>query len=158
MATDLTKLVSKSIGGVLYQTSEGSPDHISLKGSKYTDLNTGKTYANLDGISSWSSTQGITLSFSTLRTAIAGESSGTWQVRSLGAPCINKVVTVSINSNGNNQTGGARGIGTGVENKFLLNNNSATDIVVQADSNGDIEIFGDNSGLTFFLTGAFMLS
>lgn len=51
MAT--TNLISKSLGDVLTQSGGGSPDHISPKGSLYTDTVSGLLYQNLDGSTSW---------------------------------------------------------------------------------------------------------
>ena len=57
MAT--TNLISKSLGGVLQESGEGSPNHISPLGSTYVDRNTAVLYVNTDGGSSWSDTNKI---------------------------------------------------------------------------------------------------
>jgi hypothetical protein len=57
MAT--TNLISKSLGDILTESGNGSPDHVSPKGSIYTDKNSAKIYQNIDGGTTW-------LSFSTV--------------------------------------------------------------------------------------------
>jgi len=51
MAT--TNLISKSLGDILTESGNGSPDHVSPKGSLYTDKDTGKLYQNKDGNTLW---------------------------------------------------------------------------------------------------------
>lgn len=51
MAT--TNLISKSLGDILTESGNGTPDHISPKGSLYTDIDTGKIYQNKEGNGSW---------------------------------------------------------------------------------------------------------
>ena len=51
MAT--SNLISKSLGGVLQETGNGSPNHVSPRGSTYTDQSTGIIYINIDGSTSW---------------------------------------------------------------------------------------------------------
>jgi len=51
MAT--TNLISKSLGDILTESGNGTPNHISPKGSLYTDKDTGKIYKNKDGSSNW---------------------------------------------------------------------------------------------------------
>lgn len=53
MAT--TNLVSKTLGGILQQTGNGTPDHTSPIGSQYTDQDTGSFYINTDGATAWGS-------------------------------------------------------------------------------------------------------
>lgn len=51
MAT--TNLISKSLGDILTESGNGSPDHTSPKGSLYSDKDSGVIYQNLDGSTSW---------------------------------------------------------------------------------------------------------
>ena len=51
MAT--TNLISKSLGDVLTESGNGTPNHVSPKGSLYTDKDTGKLYQNKDGNTFW---------------------------------------------------------------------------------------------------------
>jgi hypothetical protein len=51
MAT--TNLQSISLGDVLLQSGTGSPDHVSVEGSIYTDDSTGTVWTNQDSISGW---------------------------------------------------------------------------------------------------------
>jgi len=51
MAT--TNLISKSLGDILTESGNGSPDHVSPKGSLYTDKDTAKIYQNKDGSNNW---------------------------------------------------------------------------------------------------------
>lgn len=51
MAT--TNLNTKTIGDVNLQSGNGSPDHVALKGSLYTDIDTSTLYQNVDGNTSW---------------------------------------------------------------------------------------------------------
>ena len=57
MAT--SNLITKSLGGVLQESGEGSPDHISPLGSTYVDRNTAVLYVNTDGGYSWADTNKI---------------------------------------------------------------------------------------------------
>lgn len=52
-------LISKSLGGILQESGEGSPDHTSPLGSTYVDRNTAVLYVNTDGGSSWIDTNKI---------------------------------------------------------------------------------------------------
>ena len=47
MAT--TNLNSKSLGDILLESGNGSPDHTSPSGSLYSYTDTGKVYRNIDG-------------------------------------------------------------------------------------------------------------
>ena len=51
MAT--SNLITKSLGGILQESGNGSPDHISPLGSTYVDQTTGVLYYNINGGSSW---------------------------------------------------------------------------------------------------------
>lgn len=51
MAT--SNLISKSIGDVLTESGNGTPDHTSPKGSLYVDQNTGVLYQNQNGAIAW---------------------------------------------------------------------------------------------------------
>lgn len=51
MAT--TNLITKSLGDILTESGNGSPDHVSPKGSLYTDKDTAKIYQNKDGTNNW---------------------------------------------------------------------------------------------------------
>jgi hypothetical protein len=51
MAT--TNLISKSLGDILTESGNGEPNHISPKGSLYTDKDVPKTYQNIDGGTIW---------------------------------------------------------------------------------------------------------
>jgi len=51
MAT--TNLISKSLGGVLLESGNGSPDHTSPRGSIYVDVDSASAYQNLDGATNW---------------------------------------------------------------------------------------------------------
>ena len=53
MAT--SNLISKSLGDILTESGTGTPDHISPKGSLYTDTSTGVLYQNVDGSTNWES-------------------------------------------------------------------------------------------------------
>lgn len=57
MAT--TNLISKSLGDVLTESGNGTPNHISPKGSLYVDKDSGNLYQNIDGATTW-------ISFSTV--------------------------------------------------------------------------------------------
>lgn len=51
MAT--SNLISKSLGNVLTESGNGTPNHNSNKGSLYVDQNTGILYTNIDGDGTW---------------------------------------------------------------------------------------------------------
>lgn len=51
MAT--SNLISKSLGDILTESGNGTPSHISPKGSMYVDLNTAIIYVNIDGLTNW---------------------------------------------------------------------------------------------------------
>ena len=51
MAT--SNLISKSLGDVLTESGNGTPDHTSPKGSTYVDQDTGVLYSNIDGHGTW---------------------------------------------------------------------------------------------------------
>jgi hypothetical protein len=51
MAT--SNLISKSLGGILQESGNGSPDHISPLGSTYVDQTNGILYYNINGGNSW---------------------------------------------------------------------------------------------------------
>lgn len=51
MAT--TNLISKSLGDVLTESGNGTPDHTSPLGSLYTDKDTGYVWRNVDGTTTW---------------------------------------------------------------------------------------------------------
>lgn len=51
MAT--TNLISKSLGDVLSETGNGTPNHFSPKGSTYIDQDTAIIYVNTDGDGTW---------------------------------------------------------------------------------------------------------
>ena len=57
MAT--TNLISKSLGDILLESGNGSPDHISPKGSLYVDKDTAKVYQNIDNSNTWQSYQTV---------------------------------------------------------------------------------------------------
>jgi len=52
MAT--TNLLSQSLGDILVETGNGTPNHTSPSGAVYTDQDTGFQYLNLDGSTTWS--------------------------------------------------------------------------------------------------------
>lgn len=51
MAT--SNLISKSLGSVLTQSGNGSPNHTAVKGTIYVDQNTSILYVNVDNSTSW---------------------------------------------------------------------------------------------------------
>jgi len=51
MAT--TNLTSKSLGDILLQSGNGTPNHTSTRGSIYVDQDTGISYQNKDGVVNW---------------------------------------------------------------------------------------------------------
>ena len=51
MAT--TNLISKSLGDILTESGNGTPDHVSPKGSLYTNKDSGYLYQNRDGNTQW---------------------------------------------------------------------------------------------------------
>lgn len=51
MAT--TNLISKTLGCVLTESGNGTPDHTSPLGSIYSDKDTGRVYTNIDGGTLW---------------------------------------------------------------------------------------------------------
>ncbi len=51
MAT--TNLISQSMGDILVETGNGTPDHTSPRGSTYVDQDTGIIYTNTDGAVNW---------------------------------------------------------------------------------------------------------
>lgn len=61
MAT--TNLNSKSIGDVLAQSGNGTPDHTAPKGSIYSNLDTGSVHTNLTGSNVWSVMVGVVYGF-----------------------------------------------------------------------------------------------
>ena len=48
-----SNIKSVSVGLILIQSGNGTPNHISTKGSIYIDLNTANEYINKDGVSTW---------------------------------------------------------------------------------------------------------
>jgi len=57
MAT--TNLISKSLGDILLESGNGTPNHTSPKGSLYVDQDTGKVYQNTNGSTSWQAYQTV---------------------------------------------------------------------------------------------------
>ena len=53
MAT--TNLISKSLGDILTESGNGTPNHVSPKGSLYTNQDTGTLHINNDGVTGWTS-------------------------------------------------------------------------------------------------------
>jgi hypothetical protein len=53
MAT--TNLISKSLGDILTESGNGTPDHTSPRGSLYVDIDSGRLYQNMDGSTLWTS-------------------------------------------------------------------------------------------------------
>ena len=51
MAT--TNLISKTLGCVLTESGNGTPDHTSPLGSLYSDKDTGSVWRNIDGSTQW---------------------------------------------------------------------------------------------------------
>jgi len=51
MAT--TNLAEKTLGGILWQTGNGTPNHTAPKAAHYVDLNGPATYVNQDGATAW---------------------------------------------------------------------------------------------------------
>jgi hypothetical protein len=51
MAT--TNLISKSLGDILTESGNGTPDHTSPAGSIYSDKDTGAVWRNLNGTTTW---------------------------------------------------------------------------------------------------------
>jgi len=51
MAT--SNLISKSLGDVLTESGNGTPNHTSPKGSTYVDQDTGILYSNINGTTTW---------------------------------------------------------------------------------------------------------
>ena len=79
MAT--SNLISKSLGGILQESGEGSPDHNSPLGSTYVDRNTAVLYVNTDGHSSWIDTNKISygnMYVTGNTTAVTGVTTNTW--------------------------------------------------------------------------------
>jgi len=73
MAT--TNLNSKSLGKIYVQSGNGVPNHISIKGTLYTDIDTGLLYSNINNSTSWVNVSlisygGVILSGNTTTTAI----------------------------------------------------------------------------------------
>jgi len=48
-----TNLISKSLGDVLLESGNGTPDHISPKGSLYVDQDSGVAYQNKNNATAW---------------------------------------------------------------------------------------------------------
>lgn len=48
-----SNLITKSLGSVLQESGNGSPNHVSPLGSTYVDISTAIKYINIDGGSSW---------------------------------------------------------------------------------------------------------
>ena len=57
MATQ--NLISKSLGDIVTESGNGTPDHTSPKGSLYSDKDTGVLYKNTNGATSWINFNGI---------------------------------------------------------------------------------------------------
>jgi hypothetical protein len=79
MAT--TNLITKSLGDVLTETGNGTPDHTSPKGSTYVDQNSGIKYINVNGGSSWQSINNVIYGKNTLTgntSVITSVVQGTW--------------------------------------------------------------------------------
>lgn len=79
MAT--TNLISKSLGGVLTESGNGIPNHISPKGSTYVDQDSGIKYINTNGVSQWRSINNVVYAKNTLTgntSEINGVSTGLW--------------------------------------------------------------------------------
>jgi hypothetical protein len=55
MAT--TKLLSKTVGDVTLQSGSGTPDHVALIGSLYSNTLTGNIWLNVDGSTGWEQLQ-----------------------------------------------------------------------------------------------------
>ena len=79
MAT--TNLISKSLGDILIESGNGSPDHTSPKGSIYSDKDSGSVYKNTDGSTAWVGFNGIAhgeVYYVDNTTATAIAASNTW--------------------------------------------------------------------------------
>jgi len=87
-------------------------------------------------------------------TIIAGDASGVWVVRALGAQYANKDVEMKVyRSTGNTtETMGVREVGSAVP-KFFPIRRSTTHFEVKADANGDIEIISTTLDTVFEVTG-----
>lgn len=87
-------------------------------------------------------------------TIIAGSATGLWVVRSLGLAYANHDVEMKVYKSANNNIAqfGVRELGSTVP-KFFPIRRQTTHMEVRADSNGDIEIQGDDAAIIFEVTG-----
>jgi hypothetical protein len=116
MAT--TNLISKSLGDVLTESGNGTPDHTSPRGSLYTDKDVGKLYQNTDGSTMW-------LAFSTVAYGYGYIADNTTQTTIVST---NVWASVSIT------------LTEGVNVGFSANTDT---LVVENGYNGDYEINGE---------------
>ena len=54
-----TNLISKSLGDILIESGNGTPDHTSPIGSLYSDKDTGTLHKNVDGAIAWINFNGV---------------------------------------------------------------------------------------------------
>jgi len=80
----------------------------------------------------------------------------TWTSINLGVGYEDKIVTINIQSNSNNTTVGVRAVGSSLVRQRVVDNDSATFFVVQADSSGNIELYSSNPGQTDFTIDAIL--
>jgi hypothetical protein len=87
-------------------------------------------------------------------TIVAGDVSGTWVVRSLGAAYANRDVEMKVYKSANNyiKIFGVREVGSSVPKYFPIRR-QCTHMEVRADANGDIEILSTNADIIFEVTG-----
>lgn len=146
MAT--TNLVQKSIGDFYIEHGNGTPNHVSKKYSKYTDLDTGLQYINIDNATTWY----ISGPYIEEKTAITGSNAGAWVDRVLGINYANKEVRITMTkSNLGSDMFGVRKKGSSVDLSF--DNRGSMTKTILADGSGTIQIFSTTNNVSFFVTG-----
>lgn len=75
----------------------------------------------------------------------------TWHVITLSVEP-NSIVLISIDSSANRRSGGVREVGSIIDRTRLIDANSMFSLPVKVDVNSQIEIYADNSAISFYLT------
>lgn len=138
MAT--TNLKSKTLGLVLVQSGDGTPDHTAPRGSYYTNKTTGTTFINTDGSTGWDALNRIAYGEIYIQdnaTTTTISTTNTWVA-------LNTLTWTEGNVNGFTLSSGRLLVSTGRDGRYLVIATATLDYV--AVSNYEVGI-SKNSGL-----------
>jgi len=135
-----SNLRSKTLGDILIQSGQGTPDHIASKGSFYTNETTGIIHSNLDGISGWTSLN--TVSFGDMY-ILANATQTTISSTNVWVPTTGLTWTAGSN-NGFLVSGGKLVTGTGRGGRYEIFCNATLAVV----GTGNYEVGVSKNGAT----------